>query len=963
MKMPTEYKGTRWYKCDLHVHTPEDARHWLDSSCRLNNPRTEQDLQEKARCFLQYCHKSRLDCIAITDHNFSAESDYRKCFLTHLTEQNQTVAEEVERPPLIIFPGFELDIRYHLVCLFAPATKGKDLQLLSDTLSGMGLPPNERFINGNPQQPKHHGQCWSLREVLDKVQNELEGIVIAAHAFTDDGICNDTANIEDFVNNPDLYAIEINTWPPNNKAKSVLDGTNTSWKRPAPHHQPASIRSSDGKHLGKSQDPDSNPIGGRFTWIKMSSPSIESLRQAFLDPESRIYLDLEPPEAVHTRIHSISIQGTKFLADQTVRLSPHLNCIIGGRGSGKSMLFESLRIGLRGEMAIKDTDHVANQQISRLYGTFTSNTRIELHVNHAGLDDRFVVEDRDQPARIENREVEDPPTVFRQIKPLIFSQEEITELSGRQKTLLNFIDNLARERLEPHRQSADDIADRLREARQIEEMLGRLDAELAALKQEVQELARQIEAKAQVQEELKRHRAAQDAKRYLETVSSKAQETEERLKTLAEELEAEPPPLGSRLDTFPEKEFFTQVEQNMSAAYRELAASLQSASQIFRRKAARNLSEHPDWMKARNTILKAEELFSTACDQKGLTPQEAERLRETEQQHRAKQAALLAKQAERDALHKKQPEILALLNELAECWREETREREHLLEEIVSSDTMPLTEEGKPIVQTTLIFSGNREAFLKAWGELSPDRRTTVGRIWDDYDHAAGRKNIGEQLFEAFHLAVQQDDSKEGEDSSKEIQKRHKPGNPVQWLELHLNDQYQLPPIIRQYLVDIMEIRALKTDKWFNLLKMRIPDTADLALLRSDGTHAGSFAQNDLSIGQKNTAILSLLLARGNGPVLIDQPENELDSEFLFRELVPMFRKAKMQRQLIIVTHNANIPVNADSEFVYALEARNGHGLCRSQGGLDRSGVTRSVLDIMEGSEEAFRRRKEKYHF
>ena len=144
---------------------------------------------------------------------------------------------------------------------------------------------------------------------------------------------------------------------------------------------------------------------------------------------------------------------------------------------------------------------------------------------------------------------------------------------------------------------------------------------------------------------------------------------------------------------------------------------------------------------------------------------------------------------------------------------------------------------------------------------------------------------------------------------------------------------------------------------------MRIPDTADLTLLRSDGTHAGSFAQDDLSIGQKNTAILSLLLARGNGPVLIDQPENELDSKFLFQELVPMFRKAKMQRQLIIVTHNANIPVNADSEFVYALEAKGGHGVCQAQGGLDRPGVTRSVLDIMEGSEKAFRRRKEKCHF
>ncbi len=79
--------------------------------------------------------------------------------------------------------------------------------------------------------------------------------------------------------------------------------------------------------------------------------------------------------------------------------------------------------------------------------------------------------------------------------------------------------------------------------------------------------------------------------------------------------------------------------------------------------------------------------------------------------------------------------------------------------------------------------------------------------------------------------------------------------------------------------------------------------------------------------------------------------------------LVPMVRKTKIHRQMIIVTHNANIPVNADAELVYALQAKGGRGVCRAQGGLDRPEITQAVLDIMEGSEEAFRRRKEKYHF
>ena len=76
-----------------------------------------------------------------------------------------------------------------------------------------------------------------------------------------------------------------------------------------------------------------------------------------------------------------------------------------------------------------------------------------------------------------------------------------------------------------------------------------------------------------------------------------------------------------------------------------------------------------------------------------------------------------------------------------------------------------------------------------------------------------------------------------------------------------------------------------------------------------------------------------------------------------------MLRKVKAGRQIILATHNANLPVNGDAELVYALEAKDGKGVIRAQGGLDKSDVTAAVLDIMEGTEEAFRRRREKYHF
>jgi hypothetical protein len=278
---------------------------------------------------------------------------------------------------------------------------------------------------------------------------------------------------------------------------------------------------------------------------------------------------------------------------------------------------------------------------------------------------------------------------------------------------------------------------------------------------------------------------------------------------------------------------------------------------------------------------------------------------------------------------------------------------------------MPRTETGEAIVRTTLNFSGDREGFLKLWGELSPARNTKVGRLWDRYSRDGAEDNIGDKIFDAFleSHARQEDEAKIDEGSQEVFKNKRIAGNPMQFLEMNWDNDRVWPLIAREYRDDIARARKEKCEKWFELMLTRIQDAADLTLLRSDGSEAGSFQQGDLSTGQKNTAVLSLLLARGTGPVLIDQPEDELDSEFLYKELVPLFRSAKRKRQLIIVTHNANVPVNADAELVYALKAEGGRGVCLSQGGLDRPDVTRAVLDIMEGSEEAFRRRQEKYHF
>jgi hypothetical protein len=154
---------------------------------------------------------------------------------------------------------------------------------------------------------------------------------------------------------------------------------------------------------------------------------------------------------------------------------------------------------------------------------------------------------------------------------------------------------------------------------------------------------------------------------------------------------------------------------------------------------------------------------------------------------------------------------------------------------------------------------------------------------------------------------------------------------------------------------------------------LRPPDTVRAVLRRHDGSIAGSL-DSGLSVGQRCAAILALVLSAGDFPILIDQPEDEIDNEFIYRELVPLLRRAKHKRQVIIATHDPNLPVNGDAELIYALEARSsGDGPVRGYpktvdgghaiGSLDRRRVKLAVEEIMEGSEEAFRRRHARYGY
>lgn len=122
-----------------------------------------------------------------------------------------------------------------------------------------------------------------------------------------------------------------------------------------------------------------------------------------------------------------------------------------------------------------------------------------------------------------------------------------------------------------------------------------------------------------------------------------------------------------------------------------------------------------------------------------------------------------------------------------------------------------------------------------------------------------------------------------------------------------------------------------------------------------------------ISMGQNAVALLLLILnaaysMNDNRPLLMDQPEDDLDNSYIYSTLVHEFRASKKKRQMIISTHNPNIPVAADAESVLVLEFNGQCGFLSNVGSIDSKATANCILTIMEGGEEAIKRRMDKYN-
>lgn len=137
------------------------------------------------------------------------------------------------------------------------------------------------------------------------------------------------------------------------------------------------------------------------------------------------------------------------------------------------------------------------------------------------------------------------------------------------------------------------------------------------------------------------------------------------------------------------------------------------------------------------------------------------------------------------------------------------------------------------------------------------------------------------------------------------------------------------------------------------------------AIDNPDGTKAYRVRDfTKLSLGQQQAILLTVLLfSKSRVPLIIDQPEDNLDGEFIYKTVVRTLRSIKEHRQVIIVTHNPNIAVLGDAELIIPLRGASEVSVIRNRGSIDTTETKDIVCTILEGSQTAFKRRQEVYGY
>ena len=876
--------GARFYRCALQVNPfAYLARHGKKTTFT-----SEEDYNAT---IVEACLQEGIEVVAVTDH-------YRVQTAAGLLASARSAG-------LHAFPGFEAVTKdgVHLLCLFDP---GANLGEIDRILGNCGI------LGTDAESPTGK---YDVLEFLEE-SSKWPSVCIAAHVAASSGLLRELSGQP-----------RANAW----RATSLLACSLPGPVGDAPDDLRSILRNKDPAHqrerpiaVVNAKDvsaPSSLSDPGATCRIKMSRVGIEGLRQAFLDPQSRIRLNSDEQTEPHSRLVALSWQGG-FVDGQSIRFNADLNVLVGGRGAGKSTVVESIRYVL-GLEPIGDDSKKAHSGIVR--DVLRDGTRISLRVESPG------------PARKEyliERTVPNPPIVrsnggiVSNLLPAevfpgveVFGQHEIAELSKSPERLTGLLDRFVkpdpsfdrrradlRHSLERTRRSILDVHSELRGIRERLAELPGLEERLARFRE------------TGIEDRLRERSLLVREEQVLDSVSERLGPFDGILRNLRQELPVDRVFLSPRaLRDLPGKEILDGANDVLASLSAELERLAGETGMALERAAAGVAAVRSRWDGRRREVEDAYERILRGLGRSAVEGGEFIRMR--------KDIERLRPLREREGLLERgEAEHQARRRELLAEWEDLKAEHYRRLERAAKGISRILRDR----VRIEVTASADRRSLL---GLL---RKRVGGRL--DTVKAALEK------AEAFSLPAFVACCRRGADA--------------------LRDVYGIAPSQAERLA------AAPVEVLMQIEELDLTPSTTIWLNTSLSGKPACWRQlGELSKGQKATAVLLLLLLDSDAPLIVDQPEDDLDNRFITDGVVPRVREAKRGRQFVFSTHNANIPVLGDAELILGLtpsgEAANGTAEIRREhmGGIDERPVRELVEELLEGGRAAFETRRLKYGF
>ncbi|GAB6040653.1 TrlF family AAA-like ATPase [Endothiovibrio diazotrophicus] len=637
---------------------------------------------------------------------------------------------------------------------------------------------------------------------------------------------------------------------------------------------------------------------GRSGYLKLGSFDFEAVRFALGSAAERVAR--EAPSLGHSHIEAVRFEGG-LLEGRRYSLNPGLNCLIGIRGSGKSSLLEAIRFAIGLPFGEKAQDREYKEKLlPHLVGS--GGVVVVEARNHLGqvYEVRRIVNHAPDVYREGAMQpgVQVEGTVLR--KPLYFGQKDLSATGeGFERDL---VEKLVGDRLggirERIRGARQAVVEAVRGVRWTAEEAERLAAKLDELSGVEHQLGiyAQFGIEARLKEQLELEKDLRHCARTEQRVEALLRSLEEMLREHEDDI--------ANVDRYR-----SEVSETFLEGYRQAFAPVREGlSTLHRlidenRAALTKLRAMRGELETRQTTQKQEFAEVERQIAGELKAQGHEQVSTDEFKGLSRRQVALKQQVEELGArlareHDREAVLAQALAALNEAWLQEFRTLEGALAGV---------NEAHGALRIETEFKGDRGSMEKRMEELfrgTGVRKDAFGALVEKYvDFGA----IYRDLDEACKLAR---------------------GKAEAFRERFL-----------------AELEALLTHQVENHFEVRYHDKP----LR------------DHSLGQRASALMLFILSqRDNDLVLIDQPEDDLDNQTLYQEVIKLIKQLKPQMQFIFATHNANIPVLGDAEQILACRFE-GEGMMVESGSVDDPRMQRRVVDVMEGGEEAFNERKRIY--